>query len=54
MRQNMYTTKEFMYVKENIDRKKYSKNTWNKLRLKRVTTTTDATDAIYLHIENIM
>ena len=54
MRQDVYIIKEFTCVKENVDRKKYSKSTWNELRLKKVITTTDTTDTIYLHVENMM
>jgi hypothetical protein len=32
MKQDMYTTKEFACVKENVDEKKYGKSMWNKLK----------------------
>ena len=54
MRQDMYMTKEFACAKENVDEKKHSKNTWNELRLKKVTTTTDTTDAMCSHVRNMM
>jgi hypothetical protein len=49
----MYTTKEFACAKEDVDGKKHDKNMWNKLRLKRVMMTMDATDAMYLHVGNM-